>query len=122
VKVVVRFSCIAKTSPSSALGGVGRFQSLDRIFQEQIIYPRTIYCYWLHSQVKCNQNHKRFLLQAFLIKLTKHLCLLLMTETEGHSRGSLLCWGTMLQAGRSRVRFPMSSLDFSIYLILPAAL
>jgi hypothetical protein len=28
----------------------------------------------------------------------------------------------MLQAGRSRVRFPMRSLDFSIYLILPAAL
>jgi hypothetical protein len=28
----------------------------------------------------------------------------------------------MLQAGRSRVRFPLSSLDFSIYLILPAAL
>jgi hypothetical protein len=28
----------------------------------------------------------------------------------------------MLQAGRPRVRFPMSSLDFSINLILPAAL
>jgi hypothetical protein len=28
----------------------------------------------------------------------------------------------MLQAGRSRVRFPMRSLDFSIGLILPAAL
>jgi hypothetical protein len=27
----------------------------------------------------------------------------------------------MLQAGRSRVRFPMRSLDFSIVLILPAA-
>jgi hypothetical protein len=28
----------------------------------------------------------------------------------------------MLQGGRSRVRFPMRSLDFSIDLILPAAL
>jgi hypothetical protein len=28
----------------------------------------------------------------------------------------------MLQAGRSRVRFPMRSLDFSIDLIFPAAL
>jgi hypothetical protein len=28
----------------------------------------------------------------------------------------------MLQAGRSRVRFPMRSFDFSIHLILPAAL
>jgi hypothetical protein len=31
-------------------------------------------------------------------------------------------WGTVLQAGRSRVRFPIMSLDFSINLILPAAL
>jgi hypothetical protein len=29
---------------------------------------------------------------------------------------------TMLQAGRSRVRFPMRSLDFSVDVILPAAL
>jgi hypothetical protein len=39
-----------------------------------------------------------------------------------HARGSVVGCGTMLQAGRSRVRFPMKSLDFSIYLILPAAL
>jgi hypothetical protein len=31
-------------------------------------------------------------------------------------------WGTMLQSGRSRVRFPMRSVNFSIDLILPAAL
>jgi hypothetical protein len=37
-------------------------------------------------------------------------------------RGSVVGWGTMLQAGRSRVRFPMKSLDFSIDLILPATL
>jgi hypothetical protein len=36
--------------------------------------------------------------------------------------GSILCWGTMLQAGRLRVWFPTRSLDFSIYLILSAAL
>jgi hypothetical protein len=36
------------------------------------------------------------------------------------ARGSVVGWGTMLQAGRSRV--PMRSLDFSINLILPAAL
>jgi hypothetical protein len=36
--------------------------------------------------------------------------------------GSLVGWGTMLQAGRSRVQFPISSLEFSIDLILPAAL
>jgi hypothetical protein len=31
-------------------------------------------------------------------------------------------WGTMLEAGRSPVPFPTRSLDFSIDLILPAAL
>jgi hypothetical protein len=35
---------------------------------------------------------------------------------------SVVGWGTMLQAGRPRVRFPMSSLDFTVDLILPAAL
>jgi hypothetical protein len=37
-------------------------------------------------------------------------------------RGSVVGWGTMLQAGRSRVRFPMRSLDISIDLIVPGAL
>jgi hypothetical protein len=38
------------------------------------------------------------------------------------ARGSVVGWGTMLKAGRSRVRIPMRSLDFSIDLVLPAAL
>jgi hypothetical protein len=38
------------------------------------------------------------------------------------ARGSVVGWGTMLRVGRSRVRFPVWSLDFSIDLILPAAL
>jgi hypothetical protein len=31
-------------------------------------------------------------------------------------------YGTMLQAGRSRIRFPMKGIQFSIYIIFPAAL
>jgi hypothetical protein len=42
-----------------------------------------------------------------------------LSETEG-ARGSIVGWGTALQAGRSQVRFPMRSLKFSIDLILPA--
>jgi hypothetical protein len=34
---------------------------------------------------------------------------------------SIVCWGTMLQAGKSRVLFPMRSPEFLIDLILPAA-
>jgi hypothetical protein len=38
------------------------------------------------------------------------------------ARGSVVGWGTILQAGTSLVRFPIRSLGFSIYLILPTAL
>jgi hypothetical protein len=41
---------------------------------------------------------------------------------QGGARGSAAGWGTMLQVGRSPVRFPMTSLNFSIHLILPASL
>jgi hypothetical protein len=36
--------------------------------------------------------------------------------------GIVVCCGTMLQAGRSRVRFSIRSFDFSFDLILPAAI
>jgi hypothetical protein len=35
--------------------------------------------------------------------------------------GSVVGWGTVLQVGKSLVRSPMISSDFSIDLILPAA-
>jgi hypothetical protein len=37
-------------------------------------------------------------------------------------RGRIGIWGSMSQAGRSRFRFPMRSLDFSFKLFLPTAL
>jgi len=37
-------------------------------------------------------------------------------------RGGAVGWATALQAGRSRVRFPMVSLEFFIDIILPAAI
>jgi hypothetical protein len=48
-----------------------------------------------------------------------NLCCL--TQNEG-ARCGIVGWDTMLQAARSRIRFPIRSLDFSIYLILPATL
>jgi len=38
------------------------------------------------------------------------------------ARGGAVGWGIALKAGSSRVRFPMVSLEFFIYIILPAAL
>ena len=38
------------------------------------------------------------------------------------ARGSAVGWGTALQVGRSRIQFPMVSLEFFIDIILPAAL
>jgi hypothetical protein len=38
------------------------------------------------------------------------------------ARGSVIGWGTMLQAGKSRVPFPMGSLNLPVDIILPAAL
>jgi hypothetical protein len=42
--------------------------------------------------------------------------------TQKEARGSVVGWGAMLQAGNSRVRFPMRLMNFSIHLIRPAAL
>jgi hypothetical protein len=39
-----------------------------------------------------------------------------------YNKGTSVTWGTMLQVGRSRVRFPIRLLDFSIDLMLPAVL
>jgi len=50
----------------------------------------------------------------------------IILNTEGNTimgaRSSAVGWGTALQAGRSRVRFPVVSLEFLIDIILPAAL
>jgi hypothetical protein len=43
------------------------------------------------------------------------------TANQNGTRGSVVGWGTTLQAARSRVRFPMRSLDLSDNLILLAA-
>jgi hypothetical protein len=45
-----------------------------------------------------------------------------MLSLQQGAHGSVVGWDIMLQAGRSRVPLAMRSLNFSIYLILPAAL
>jgi hypothetical protein len=55
-------------------------------------------------------------------KSTKHLRILTRIYISLHCTKGHAVAQTMLQAGRSRVRFLMKSLDFSIHVILPAAL
>jgi len=43
-------------------------------------------------------------------------------QNTRHADGGAVGLGTELQAGRSRVRFPMLSVEFFIVIILPAAL
>jgi hypothetical protein len=47
---------------------------------------------------------------------------ILIGTPEGGASGSVVGLGTNLQIGRSWVRYTIKSLDFSIKLILPAAL
>jgi hypothetical protein len=55
--------------------------------------------------------------------VVEYLLKYLITQScRARARGSVVGWATMTQAGRSRIRFPMRSLDISIDLILPAAL
>jgi len=57
--------------------------------------------------------------------INKYIYLLIFIDqnsTECGVRSGAFSWGTAPQAGRSRVWFPMVSLDFFIDIILPAAL
>jgi hypothetical protein len=57
------------------------------------------------------------------------MCIYICTHTHTHThthtqgaRGGATCGGSVSQAGRSWVRFPMVSLEFTIDIILPATL
>jgi hypothetical protein len=62
--------------------------------------------------------------KGFVVKLcyVQSPVLQLTLIQSGEARGGAVGWDTALQAGRSRVRFPMVSLELFIDIILPAAL
>ena len=70
----------------------------------------------LYSEPSCiSQGKMRSYISAPYTNLFLH-------KHWGHAAGGAVGFGTPLQAGRSRVRFPMVSLDFFVDIILPAAL
>jgi hypothetical protein len=63
------------------------------------------------------QQHRRLFYRNFLTDLNwfvTFLIIRILVENLwiSEARGSVLCWGTILQVGRSRVQFPMRSLDY----------
>jgi hypothetical protein len=83
--------------------------------------PKIWYC------IKMQKRTAGFLIDAeypqvwLLSSITLDVNLVSLHAIRG-ARGSIVGWGNMLQAERSRVRSAMRSLDFSINLILAAAL
>jgi hypothetical protein len=75
----------------------------------------------LHVTKLCYEHFLKFL---ELLILSVHKCILLIINEVPslYTCVGAVGRGTALQAGRSRVRFPMLSLDFFIDIILPAAL
>jgi hypothetical protein len=69
----------------------------------------------------CNDTMENVMFQG---DSTNSLSSVVINSWRFHSirTGGALDWGTALQAGRSRVRFPMVSLEFFIDITLPAAL
>jgi hypothetical protein len=82
----------------------GRRSTLPGCFGSQLLPWR-----FTTSRLECSMLH------------TSHTS---VRHTTAHRRehGNAVGWGTMLPARRSRIWFPIRSLDFSIDLILPAAL
>jgi hypothetical protein len=67
-------------------------------------------------------NPKQFsILYLFLLSLLFLATVIIVMMQKTGVRGSVVGRGTMLQAGKSRVRFSMSSVDFLINQILPPA-
>jgi len=69
---------------------------------------------WLLNKIQATTRKWLIFPPAFLEKMILY--------TTRWARGGAVGWGTALQAIRSRVRFPMVSLEFFIDIILPAVL
>ena len=93
-----------------------------------MLYVHCLYCYRdtgrchtatvLHNCINRNKYHFKYNLKAH-----KKLPVVLSWQMDFSGvRGGAVGWSTALQVGRSRVRFPMVSLQFFTDIILPAAL
>jgi hypothetical protein len=75
-----------------------------------------------HTANNISATHNSFRLPSCMCRALPCNTFMLHYWLLHRERGRVVGWGTMLQARRSWVRFPMRSFDFSIYLTFPAAL
>jgi hypothetical protein len=107
------------TYPYSGRRGASQTSSLPPVF---------LYMEGNHIWKKKNKTYQTLTPKIRVITLTdKSLfsyqrSILYVQRHRRRAPGSVVGWGTILQVGRSQVRFPRRSLDFSIDLILPTVL
>jgi hypothetical protein len=75
----------------------------------------SFWCWLIHWRKVKHTNYIAFYLVVVF-------CSVFTISKDMGARGIVVGWGTMPQAGRSWLRFPMRSLDFSVDPILQAAL
>jgi hypothetical protein len=75
-----------------------------------------------YDTVKFDKKECQHVWVLYLSSLNAKGEIALCHEGREGARGSVVRWGTMVQAGRSQVRFPLRSLNFSIDFILPTSL
>jgi hypothetical protein len=76
---------------------------------------------WLHKRSYIIAYYVIVVCSDFILGELILIIMIVIDRLQG-ACGSIVGWGTMLQAGRSQVRIPMRTFNFSIDLILPAAL
>jgi hypothetical protein len=114
--------CIYILSWSRYFDGIRRFIAVFTEVRRQITSsPQLSLPLRLSDQLRFKHFSLLRALRSLRLAKCRFLISFVLTLKGVGARGRVVGWGTMLQSGRSQVRFPMS-LDFSIDLIPPAAL
>ena len=85
-------------------------------------HPRVIIDNQLLLSVYVIDIYRSSLILFFMLKMSLFFPLIIQTPNYKGVRCGAVSWGTALQSGRSRVHFPLASLEFFIDIILPVAL
>jgi hypothetical protein len=125
----VYFALSSSVQPSVQTGGAGvtwwHNLSLHGCVPESLIQHSWVLKHELVHFTRClSTNRPVIFLQTVGMRHCSYHCLSFILchlfQSPG-AHGGVVGWGTALQTGRSRVRLPMVSLEFSIDIILPAA-